>query len=86
MVGHHHTASSLSDVDGELLVNGAWLGTDAFAYNSLAVYKEPTQLLHGVNQKHGVTWRLHVKLRYENEKNGPRRYLIDGGRDIGPLK
>ena len=86
VTGHHHTASSLSDVDGELLVNGAWLGTDSFAYNSLAAYKEPTQLLHGVNQKHGVTWRLHVKLRHENEKDGPKRYCIDGGRDVGPLK
>ena len=34
-VGHHHAASVLSDVDGELLVNGSWVGTDAFAYNSL---------------------------------------------------
>lgn len=86
VTGHHHTASSLSDVDGELLVNGAWLGTDSFAYNSLAAYKEPTQLLHGVNPKHGVTWRLHVKLRHENEKKGPRRYCIDGGREVGPLR
>ena len=86
VAGHHHTASSLSDIDGEILVNGAWLGTDSFAYNSLAAYKEPTQLLHGVNQKHGVTWRLHVKLRHENEKNGPRRYCIDGGREVGPLR
>jgi len=86
VAGHHHTASSLSDIDGELLVNGAWLGTDSFAYNSLAAYKEPTQLLHGVNAKHGVTWRLHVKLRHEKEKNGPRRYCIDGGRETGPLR
>jgi hypothetical protein len=29
---------------------------------------------------------MNVKLRHENEKNGPRRYLIDGGREIGPLQ
>jgi len=84
--GHHHAASTLSDVDGELLVNGSWLGTDAFAYNSLSGYREPAQWFHGVNPKHGLTWRLNVKLRHENEKNGPQRYIIDGGRDIGPLK
>ncbi|MHB9044437.1 MAG: hypothetical protein ACYC35_00705 [Pirellulales bacterium] len=84
--GHHHAASTLSDVDGELLINGSWLGTDAFAYNSLSGYREPAQWFHGVNPKHGLTWRMNVKLRHEDEKSGPQRYIIDGGRDIGPLK
>lgn len=86
VVGHHHAASVLSDVDGELLVNGSWVGTDPFAYNALSGYREPSQWLHGVNPKHGITWRMNVKLRHENEKRGPNRYLIDGGRDVGPLK
>jgi hypothetical protein len=86
VVGHHHAASVLSDVDGELLVNGSWVGTDAFAYNSLSGYREPAQWLHGVNPKHGISWRMNVKLRHENEKKGPNRYLIDGGREIGLLQ
>jgi hypothetical protein len=85
-VGHHHAASTLSDVDGELLVNGSWVGTDAFAYNALSGYREPAQWLHGVDVKHGITWRMNVKLRHPNEKNGPKRYCIDGGREIGPLR
>lgn len=84
-MGHHHTASSLGDIDGELIVNGAWLGTDSFAYNAFSGYREPSQWLHGVNQKYGITWRLNVKLKHKAEKKGPRRYLIDGGRDVGPL-
>ena len=84
-VGHHHTASTLSDIDGELLVNGARVGTDAFSYNAFSGYREPAQWLHGVNPKHGITWRMNVKLKHEAEKNGPKRYLIDGGREIGPL-
>lgn len=83
--GHHHTASTLSDIDGELLVNGAWLATDQFAYNALAGYREPAQWLHGVNTRHGITWRLNCKLRHPNEKKGPSRYKIDGGRDVGPV-
>jgi len=86
VMGHHHASSTLSDVDGELLVNGSWVGTDAYAYNSLSGFREPSQWIHGVNQKHGITWRMNCKLRHENEKNGPRRYRIDGGRDVGPLK
>jgi len=84
--GHHHAASILSDVDGELLINGSWLGTDAFAYNALSGYREPAQWLHGVNPEHGITWRMNVQLRSGREKEGPRRYVIDGGRDVGPLK
>lgn len=85
VMGHHHVTSSLSDIDGELLVNGAWVGTDAYAYNTFAGYREPAQWLHGVNPNHGITWRLNVKLKHPSEKNGPKRYLIDGGRSVGPL-
>jgi len=84
VMGHHHTLATLSDIDGEMLVNGSWVGTDPFAYNALAGYREPSQLFHGVNPKYGVSWRLHVKLKDINEKKFPTRYLIDGGREIGP--
>lgn len=85
VMGHHHVASSLSDIDGELLVNGAWVGTDAYAYNTFSGYRKPSQWLHGVNPKHGITWRMAVNLKHENEKHGPYRYKIDGGRDVGPV-
>lgn len=84
-MGHHHVSSSLADVNGELLVNGAWVGTDSYAYNSFSGYREPSQWLHGVHPRHGITWRLNVKLKHEAEKRGPNRYLIDGGRDVGPI-
>jgi hypothetical protein len=66
-------------------MNGPWLATDPYSYEGLASYTEPFQWLHGVNRKYGITWRLDVKLRHKNEMRGPQRYLIDGGRDIGPL-
>ena len=81
-MGHHHVAASLADMDGELLVNGAWTGTDPYAYNALSGYREPSQLLHGVNPEYGVTWRLPIKIRTKNEV--PKRYLIDGGREVAP--
>lgn len=85
VMGHHHTASSLSDIDGELLVNGAWVGTDSFSYNAFSGYREPSQWVHGVNPRYGITWRLKVNLRHDAEKKGPQRYVIDGGREVGPL-
>jgi hypothetical protein len=85
-MGHHHVAATLSDVNGELLVNGAWTGTDSYAFNSFSGYREPAQWLHGCNPKYGITWRMNVKLKHGAECDGPKRYKIDGGRDVGPLR
>jgi hypothetical protein len=84
-MGHHHLNASMSDMDGEILCNGAWLGTDQFAYNAMSGYREPCQLLHGMHERWGASWRLPIKLKTEGELSGPKRYLIDGGREIGPL-
>jgi len=82
IVGHHHTLSSLSDLNGELIINGAWLATDSYSFNSFSGYREPVQLLHGVHKKHGISWKLGVKLKSDNEKSGPKRYKIDGADSI----
>jgi len=84
-MGHHHVAATLSDICGELMVNGAWAGTDPYSYNKFKGYREPAQWIHGMNPKYGMTWRLKVKLKHLAEKDGPKRYKIDGGRDVGPL-
>lgn len=75
-MGHHHVQGALADIDGELILNGAWVGTDSYAFNSFSGYREPSQLIHGVNPKHGITWRMNVHLRSEDEKQGPKRYRI----------
>ena len=75
--GHFHRPGTTSEIDGELILNGAWPATDAYAFNALGGFTEPTQLIHGVNKKYGITWRLPVKLRCEYEKTGPRRYKLE---------
>lgn len=74
--GHFHRPGSTTEVNGEMIINGAWPATDAFAFNSLGAYTEPSQLLHGVNKKYGITWRLPVKLRCPYEDKGPKRYKL----------
>jgi len=60
------------------------VATDAYAYNALSAYSVPTQMLHGVNAKHGITWRLPIKLKDEaREKRGPKRYKIDLLDEVG---
>jgi len=81
--GHFHRCGSTSELNGEMLINGSWVATDAFAFNALGGYTEPTQLIHGVNKKHGITWRLPVRMRCPYESKGPRRYKIDMMEDVG---
>jgi hypothetical protein len=80
--GHFHRPGSTTEVNGEMLINGAWPATDAYAYNSLAGFTEPSQLIHGVNKEYGITWRLPVKLRCDYESTGPRRYKLEDMDDI----
>jgi hypothetical protein len=64
VLGHFHTLSQNQIPGGEVLMNGSFKLTDEYAYNSLAAANEPSQLIHGVHEDHGVTWRLPVYLRH----------------------
>lgn len=76
-VGHFHNKAVLGAQDTETIMNGPWIGTDAYAYNSLSAYTQPSQWLHGVSPKHGITWRLDVHLKdVVRESKGPQRYII----------
>ena len=75
--GHFHKPGTVGDMDGEMIVNGPWLATDAYCFNSFAGYTEPSQWLHGVKPSHGVTWRLGVQLRGADDHKGPKRYKIE---------
>jgi hypothetical protein len=81
--GHFHRPASMNELDGEMLINGAWVASDAYAYNSFGGYTEPSQLIHGVNPKYGITWRMPVKMRADDEHNGPHRYKIDLMEEVG---
>lgn len=77
VMGHFHSQSSMADLKGETLINGAWVATSAYSYESFSGYREPMQLLHGVHAKQGISWRLPVKLKNpEREAVGPQRYKI----------
>jgi hypothetical protein len=75
--GHFHKPGTIGDMDGELIVNGPWPATDAYCFNRFSGFTEPQQLIHGVNEKYGVTWRLPVRLRTPDEQAGPKRYKVE---------
>jgi hypothetical protein len=75
--GHFHQASTLAVLDGETIINGAWVSTDPYAYEGLSVFSEPSQWMFGVNKEKGITWRLNMKLKTDREHLGPDRYRIN---------
>jgi len=76
VMGHWHTAVMMQNTVGESIINGSWKATDEYLYNKGGYYAEPVQWIHGVNEKHGVTWRLPVQLRSKDDINGPHRYRV----------
>jgi hypothetical protein len=75
--GHFHSLSSMADLKGEVIINGAFPATDPYVFNAFSGWREPMQLLFAVHKKYGVTWRLPVKIRDpEREKVGPTRYKV----------
>jgi len=74
--GHFHNIAIQDVLRGEVLINGAWVATSPYAYNSLSTFNEPAQVIFGVHRTWGITWRLHVKLKSENEEGGSHRYSV----------
>ena len=63
--------------DTEIIMNGPWPATDAYAFNALSGYTQYFQWVHGVNAK-GITWRMDVRLKdAKQELLGPKRYKIE---------
>lgn len=68
-IGHFHQAASMATPAGELFINGAWPRTSEFAFDALAAANNPMQMVMGVHEERGVTWRLPV-------------YVAEGADDI----
>ncbi len=75
--GHFHTEGVVTVSGGAtLLGNGAFPACDQYSYQNLDEASEPSQTIFGVHRRHGVTWRLPLKLRTIDERLGPDRYDI----------
>jgi len=75
--GHFHTEGQIQVSGGAtMLGNGAFLSCDQFSYQNIDEAGDPSQTIFGVHAVNGVTWRLPIKLRTGDEKEGPKRYNI----------
>jgi len=75
-MGHFHNPATQDNLLGETIINGSWVATTPYVYNSMSTFNEPSQLIHGVHDHHGISWRLKVRLRHKDEVKGPKRYKV----------
>ena len=75
--GHFHQMSSIEHPGGETFINGSWKATDEYALEKLGAFCRPSQLLHGVHENHGVTWRLPIYIKFDGDTQGSTRYKVN---------
>lgn len=62
VIGHYHTRGIVTGNGVGYICNGAWLGTDPYAYHKMGVAGPPEQVFFGVNKDRGITWQLPLQL------------------------
>jgi len=67
VIGHHHTEGFTTGNGVGFICNGAWLGTDQYAYQKMGVAGTPSQWIFGVHKDHGATWRLPVQIATQDD-------------------
>ena len=74
VMGHFHSRAITEHPAGEVIMNGTWRATDEFSYDSLGLVTKPSQLLHGVSKRYGVSFRFPLYMKFDGDTNGPKRY------------
>lgn len=62
LLAHFHEYVSLPHAAGETFVNGSVIGGNEFSLNAIMKMSWPHQLMFGVHEKFGVTWRFPLRL------------------------
>ncbi len=71
--GHFHTFTTQQHTTGEAVINGSWPATDEYAIEQLGAYSEPNQVLFGIHENHGMTWRMPVYHRSKDWKTSEKK-------------
>jgi len=66
-IGHFHTFAEQETSQGQVIVNGSFIGGDIHSMSHLALTSRPTQTIMGVHPKNGVTWTYHLDMDIPRE-------------------
>jgi len=56
LIGHHHRYCTFETNLGEIIFNGAWPGGSTYSLKKMQLTSRPSQLMWGVDKRHGKTW------------------------------
>jgi len=76
-LGHFHTSGTLDIGTGEVFMNGSMIGATDYSIQKMQAGNAPRHWYHGMNAKHGATWRYNLDLDRVPE-NMQQRYGIGG--------
>lgn len=65
IAGHFHNASELTTNNGRVIINGSVVGGDMFSMKKLHASSKPEQIVFGVGDSHGMTWKYNIDLDYK---------------------
>ncbi len=65
-IGHFHAEAAISSSLGDTIVNGNWIGANAFS-KVIVEANVPVQLVHGITAQNGIEWTRKVFLRSREE-------------------
>lgn len=76
-LGHFHTSGTLDIGTGEVFMNGSMIGATDYSIQRMQAGNAPRHWYHGMNNKHGVTWRYNLDLDRVPDNMQPR-YKVGG--------
>jgi hypothetical protein len=66
-MGHWHAEATVATTAGGLLVNGNFVGSNAFSARAMVEGSQPVQLVYGFTRSCGLTWTQKLYLRTREE-------------------
>lgn len=66
-LGHFHRHQNIETTNGEIIVNGSWVGGDMYSMQQKRQVSRPTQTIMGIHPDHGITWQYKLDLGKERK-------------------
>ncbi len=81
-IGHFHAEAAISSSLGDAIVNGNWIGANAFS-KVIVEANTPVQLIHGITAANGIEWTRKVFLRTREDMRPRIAVFRHGARRAG---
>lgn len=67
LAGHFHRTCEISTEEGVTMINGSFIGGDVYSIKTIHASCKPEQIIFGMNEKRGRTWKYNINLDNDRE-------------------